>query len=154
MISGYQDGGALAYAAAENLKRATQEAVWQDGGALAHLAAENLKRAKQKAELIEFRNNFIKKEIDKIKGCIPDLSSKPTERETKPQKRLEIDSPAFDRLMQAIEAFPVEHPDYETKPPKQLVVISWLNSKFVFSDKDRESRFIDKVIVEHFKLPR
>ena len=69
MISGYQDGGALAYAAAENLKRATQEAVWQEGGALAHLAAENLKRAKQKAELIEFRNNFIKKEIDKIKGC-------------------------------------------------------------------------------------
>ena len=136
MISGYQDGGALAYAAAENLKRAKQEAVWLE------------------TELTEAKNNIIKKEIDKIKGCIPDLSSKPTERETKPQKRLEIDSPAFDRLMQAIEAFPVEHPDYETKPPKQLARISWLNSKFVFGDKEREPRFIDKVIVDHFKLPR
>ena len=71
-----------------------------------------------------------------------------------PQQDYSINSPAFDRLMQAIEAFPVDHPDYETKPPKQLARISWLNSKFVFGDKEREPRFIDKVIVDHFKLPR
>lgn len=78
----------------------------------------------------------------------------PSQAESQPKQDYSINSPAFDRLMQAIEAFPVENDDYKTKPPKQSVVISWLNSKFVFSDKDREPRFIDKVIVEHFKLPR
>ena len=135
MISGYQDGGALAYAAAENLKRAKQEAVWLE------------------TELTEAKNNIIKKEINKIKGRSPDLSSKPTERETKPQKRLEIDSPAFDRLMQAIEAFPVEHSDYKTKPPKRERIQEWVRSRFVSNDKTREPSFIAKVIIEHFDIP-
>lgn len=78
----------------------------------------------------------------------------PSQAESQPKQDYSINSPAFDRLMQAIEAFPVENDEYKTKPPKQAVVISWLKSKFVFSDNDREPRFIDKVIVEHFKLPR
>lgn len=77
----------------------------------------------------------------------------PSQAESQPKQDYSINSPAFDRLMQAIEAFPVEHSDYKTKPPKRERIQEWVRSRFVSNDKTREPSFIAKVIIEHFDIP-
>lgn len=67
-------------------------------------------------------------------------------------KALEANSPTFAKLMQAIEAFPAEYPDYKTNPPQKKSVQAWLPFTFNLEDKDRTSVVFAKMIFEHFGI--
>jgi hypothetical protein len=66
-----------------------------------------------------------------------------------------IESETFNRLMRAIEAFPVKYPDYDSKPPKLNVdVRPWLDEIGLVNDGKlgREASIFGRIIAEHFKL--
>lgn len=63
-----------------------------------------------------------------------------------------VNGPTYAKLMQAIEAFPVKYPDYETKPPQlDTDIRPWMVNELGFT-KSKEDHVFGMIVKEHFKL--
>ena len=76
----------------------------------------------------------------------------PSQAESQPQQGCSINSPTFAKLIQVIEAFPVQYPDYKTNPPKlNDDVRPWMVKSFGCT-KNKEDHVFGRIVKEHFQL--
>lgn len=108
------------------------------------LARENLELAYLRKKNEETRNR-----IEALKSGARGYT---VDSEDKQEKTKEIGGPTMALLRQAIEAFPVEYPNYQNTPPQKKNIKTWLISNFDLGDKDRTSSVFATIIKEHFGL--
>ena len=90
--------------------------------------------------------------LSRIEALNSYVSGYTVDSEDKQEKTKEIGGPTMALLRQAIEAFPVEYPNYQNTPPQKKNIKTWLISNFDLGDKDRTSSVFATIIKEHFGL--
>ena len=108
----------------------------------------NLKRRKLKQEY-----DALAQEMDRQgKDTSTQANESPQKAIPAPECGLKINSPTFAKLMQVIEAFPVQYPDYKTNPPKlNDDVRPWMVKSFGCT-KNKEDHVFGRIVKEHFQL--